>query len=192
MLRHMPQGRMLTPGYTVVYPNREKASSKVVRLIVVLLLLISCALMLAVTVGGWSKLAGLKPVNFVLVIAYLLIAFFIMSRWARGLLPIASGLAVLLLMMVVVATAGASGTAWFDRNNFGFGAAQSLFGGGGLSPDSLGALTALLIPVQILLIAFSMYGFAQGWNVEVEVPEEEARRRGYKPASGPPAQPASA
>ena len=29
-------------------------------------------------------------------------------------------------------------------------------------------LTALLVPIQILLVAFAMRGFQQGWNVELE------------------------
>jgi hypothetical protein len=194
MFRHMPQGRTLTPGYTVIYPNREKASSKVVKLIVVILLLASTALMLAITFGGWTKLQGLKPVNFVWAVSYVIIAFYITTRWARGLLPIAAVLAILLLITAVIAGTGASGTSWFDRTNYGFAPAQSLFGGKGLSPNTLGALTILLIPVQALLIFFSMMGFAQGWNVELEVPIEEARRRGYNPppSAQPPAQPASA
>ena len=189
----MPQGRTLTPGYTVVYPNREKASSKLVKLIVCLLLLGSAALMLAITVGGWSKLEGLKPVDFIWAAVYVIMAFFIMTRWNRGLLPIAAALAILLLITATIAGIGASGTSWFNRNNFGFGHADSLFGGTGLGPDTLGTLTILLVPVQILLIIFCAIGFAQSWNVEVEVPIEEARRRGYNPPpAAPPAQPASA
>jgi lysylphosphatidylglycerol synthetase-like protein (DUF2156 family) len=192
MLRHMPQGRTLTPGYVITYPNRQKASSHIVRLIVVVLLVGSAALMLAITVGGWSKLQGLKPVNFIWALIYIIIAFYIVKRWARGLLPIAAALAILLLITAVIAGTGASGTSWFNRSNFGFAPAQSLFGGAGLGANTLGALTVLLIPVQALLIFFAMYGFAQGWNVEVEVPEDEARRRGYNPTSSPPAQPAGA
>ena len=32
----------------------------------------------------------------------------------------------------------------------------------------LGLITAIIIPVQVLLIAFAMRGFSQAWNVEVE------------------------
>jgi lysylphosphatidylglycerol synthetase-like protein (DUF2156 family) len=192
MLRHMPQGRILTPGYVVVYPNREKAASKLVKLIVVVLLLASAALMLIITVGGWSKLEGLKPVDFIWAAVYVIIAFYVTTRWARGLLPIAAALAILLLIVAVIAGTGASGTSWFDRNNFGFGAAHSLFGGSGLSADTLGALTVLLIPVEAALILFAGIGFAQGWNVELEVPVEEARRRGYNPPAVPPTAPAAA
>ncbi len=194
MLRRMPQGRTLTPGYTVIFPNREKASSKLVKLIVVLLLLASAALMLIITIGGWSKLQGLKPVDFVWAAAFVIIAFYITSRWARGLLPIAAALAILLLITAVIAGTGASGTSWFDRTKYGFAPAQSLFGGQGLGPNTLGALTIILIPVEAAVIFFCMMGFAQGWNVELEVPVEEAKRRGYNPppAAQPPAQPASA
>ena len=195
MLRPMPQGRNLTPGYVLVYPNRDKASSKLVKLIVAILLLASAALMLIITLGGWSKLEGLKPVDFIWALVYVIFAYYVVRRWARGLLPIAAAMAILLLITAVIAGTGASGTSWFNRSNFGFGSANSVFGGGGLSADTLGTLTVLLIPVQILLIIFCGIGFSQGWNVELEVPMEEARRRGYNPPpsqSNPPAEPATA
>ena len=197
MVRTMAQHRTLTPGYAVVYPNREKAGSHVTKAIIVLIMLASVALMLIVTIGGWSKLQGMKPVNFAWILAYLIMAFYIFTRWARGLLPITAGLAILLLMVSVIAGLGASGTSWFDRNDAGFAHAQSLFGGAGLSANALGLFTLLIAPVQVLLIFFAMYGFSQGWNVELEVPIEEAKRRGYKiaqtgpPQAGPP-QPAAA
>jgi hypothetical protein len=192
MFRNMAQWRSLTPGHAVVYPNREKPTSKTTKAIIVLIMLISVALMLIVTVGGWSKLQGMKPVNFVWCIAYLIMAFYIGARWSRGLLPITAALAILLLIMAVIAGTGEAGTSWFDRNHFGFAGAQSLFGGSGLTPDVLGLVTLLIVPVQVLLIIFSMIGFAQGWNVEVEVPIEEARRRGYRPSGPTPPQPAAA
>ena len=184
MFRDMPVGKTLTPGHTVIYPNREKAVNKTTKAIVCLILLVSVALMLIVTIGGWSKLQGMKPVNFVYCFAYVVMAFYIF-RWSRGLLPIAAALAILLLIMSLIAGSGAAGTSWFDRNSFGFAGAQSLFGGPGLNADFLGLITLLIAPVQLLLIIFAMYGFSQSWNVELEVPIEEARRRGYE-VSGPP------
>ena len=194
MLRDMPYGKTVTPGYTVIYPNRDKPTSKTTKAIVVLIMLISVGLMLIVTIGGWSKLQGMKPVNFVWCIAYVIMAFYIGARWSRGLLPIVSALAILLLIMTVIAGTGAAGTSWFDRNSSGFAGAQSLFGGSGLTPDFLGLITLIIAPVQALLILVAMAGFAQGWNVELEVPIEEARRRGYSPTSPspPPAAPATA
>jgi len=186
MVGVMPPVRNLAPGNTIVYPNRDKAASKATKAIVVLILLVSVVLMLVVTIGGWSKLEGEQPVNFVFVLAYLFFAFYI-SRWKRGLLPIAAAAGILLLILAAVATTGASGTSWFDRSNAGFAAPGSLFGGRVLSPDVLGLATALLIPVQALLIVFSMQAFAQGWNVEVEAPIDEARRRGANSSSVKPA-----
>jgi hypothetical protein len=179
----MPPVRNLAPGHTVIYPNRDKVSSQATKGIVVLILLISVALMLIVTIGGWSKLQGLKPLNFAWSAIYLMFAVYV-ARWTRGLLPIAAALAVLLLIISLIAGLGASGTSWFDRNHNGFASAHMLFGGTGLSPDTLGVVTLLIAPVQVLLIIFSMRAFSQAWNVEVEVPIEEAERR-RRGGSGP-------
>lgn len=181
------QVRNVRPGYAVIHPNREKALCKLTRLLVVLVLLISIGLMLIITIGGWSLLEGLKPINFIWCALYLVIAVYVF-RWARGLLPIAAALAILLLIVAVIAGTGIAGTSWFDRSHHGFGASQSLLGGKGLSADLLGTVTVLMIPAEVLLILIAMIGFAQGWNVETEVTEEEARRRGIKPiARGPQA-----
>jgi lysylphosphatidylglycerol synthetase-like protein (DUF2156 family) len=191
MFRVVAFSRTLTPGYVVVYPNRDKPASVTTKAVVIALLLVSVLLMLIVTIGGWSKLEGMKAVNFFWCLAYLVLAFFIATRWARGLLPIAAALAVLLLLVALVAGIGVTGTSWFDRNSFGFGAPQTLFGGQGLGPDLLGLITLLLAPIQVLLIFFAMMGFAQGWNIEVEVPADEAKRRGQTPR-GPRTRPAQA
>lgn len=192
MVRTVPPVRHLSPGYTIIYPNRGKAGSSATKAIVVLILLVSVALMLIVTIGGWSKLQGLKPVNFAWCAVYLIIAFYIATRWARGLLPIAAAMAMLLLILSLIAGTGIAGTSWFDRSHAGFAPSQSLFGSAGLSADTLGVVTLLIAPVQVLLILFAMYGFSQGWNVELEVPIEEAERRGHKPAAPPPRKPAAA
>ena len=189
-VRGMPQARSLTPGYTVIHPNRDKPECKLVKAVVVGILVASILLMLLVTVGGWSKLEGLKPLNFCWCIFYVVIAFYVW-RWSRGALPISAGLAILLLMVAVVAGTGLAGTSWFDRSSSGFGQAQSLFGTTGFSADVLGTFTLLLIPVQVLLIIFAMIGLAQGWSVEMEVPIEEAKKRGSPPVV-PPAQPSTA
>jgi hypothetical protein len=176
----------------VIYPNRDKPTSKSAKAIVVLLLLVSVALMLIVTLGGWSKLQGLKPVCFAWCIVYVIFSFYVW-RWNRGLLPIAAAFGILLLIISIIAGTGAAGTSWFDRNHVGFAGAQTIFSGKGLTPDELGLVTLLIAPVQLLLIIFSMVGFAQGWNVELEVPEEEAkRRRGGRQSAPPPPEPAAA
>jgi hypothetical protein len=137
------------------HPNREKAASKATRAVVIVLLLASAALVAIVTVGGWSALQGAKPVQVAYIVLYLVMAFYV-ARWKRGVLPVVAALAIILLIFAAVA-----GPAWFDRDKTGF---EDPALGSGL----LGLITLLIVPVQLLLIAFAMRGFAQEWNVEVE------------------------
>ena len=60
------------------------------------------------------------------------------------------------------------------------------------SNNALGSVTVLLIPVEVALIVFAKIGFAQGWNVEIEVSQEEAEKRGSKPVAVGPSSAASA
>ena len=143
------------------HPNRDKAGSKATKAIVILLLIASAALIAIITIGGWSELQGAQPVAFAYILLYLVMAFYV-ARWNRGVLPVAAALAVLFAVVAAVA-----GPAWFDRDKTGFDTPL-------LEPSILGLLTLIIVPVQILLIAFSMRGFQQEWNVEVEVGHDEA------------------
>ena len=154
---------MAEPGVVIEHPNRRKASSKLTRLIVFLLLLVSAALMAIVTVGGWDTIEGAKAVQVGYIVLYLVLAFFVL-RWSRGVLPLSAALAIVLLIFAAV-----SAPEWFDRDQPGFTDPA-------LDEAILGLLTALLIPVQILLIAFAMSGFRQAWNVEVEREAPQERR----------------
>ena len=153
------------PRTRVEHPNRRKGSSKLTRLIVIVLLLLSAALMLIVTVGGWSTLAGAKAVQVAYILVYLVLAFFV-ARWSRGVLPLTSALAIILLIFAAVSVPG-----WFDRDQPGFTDP-------GLPSEVLGLVTALIVPVQILLIAVAMSGFRQAWNVEIERPVDDRGDRG--------------
>jgi lysylphosphatidylglycerol synthetase-like protein (DUF2156 family) len=146
---------MAEDGYVIEHPNREKASSKATKAIVVLLLLVSVVLMLIVTIGGWDTLEGAKALQLGYMALYLVMAFYV-SRWNRGVLPVAAALGIILLIFAAVAT-----PEWFNRDKEGFSNPT-------LNEDVLGLVTAILVPVQVLLIAFAMRGFAQAWNVEVE------------------------
>jgi hypothetical protein len=164
--------RPVKPGYVVTYPNREKRSSKATKVAITVVLLVSTLLMLIVTVGGWNKLAGLLPVNVIWCAVYLTIAYYVM-RWARGLLPIAAALAALMLAFAVIAVTAVAGVSWTDRSGPGYAPVHALFGGGGLSPGTLSALTVAIAVSQALLIAVAMRGFGQRWNIEYEVPAGE-------------------
>jgi hypothetical protein len=160
---------MAEPEVAVEHPNRKKASSKLTRIVVVLLLLASVFLMLLVTIGAWDALVGAKPLQVAYILLYLLLAFFV-ARWNRGVLPLIAALAIVLLIFAAVSVPG-----WFERDKDGFTDPA-------ISSDLVGLITALLVPVQILLIAFAMRGFQQAWNVEVEQPSEGGRRGDAAPA----------
>jgi hypothetical protein len=162
---------MAEPGVRIEHPNRHKAASKLTRAIVVLLLLISAGLVAIVTIGGWDALAGAKALQVAYIVVYVVIAFFVL-RWSRGVLPLAAALAIILLIFAAV-----SAPAWFDRDKPGFAEPA-------LDEGILGLVTALIVPVQLLLIAFAMSGFRQAWNVEVEHAEDEPPPR---PERGGPA-----
>jgi hypothetical protein len=161
----------------LIHPNRDKPESKATRAAVILLLLTSAGLILVVTLGGWSELQGAQVVSFGYVIVYVAMAFFV-GRWNRGVLPVAAGLAILFAVVAAVA-----GPAWFERDKAGFDEPA-------LEPSILGLLTLILVPVQLLLIAFGMRGFQQQWNVEVEVARDEAERHGAGDGRGGRIQPA--
>jgi hypothetical protein len=65
------------------------------------------------------------------------------------------------LAIVLGIFAAVSAPAWFDRDKPGLTDPA-------LAADLLGLICAIIVPVQVLLIAFAIRGFAQQWNVEVE------------------------
>ena len=160
-----PQSDGPPPGVVITHPNRDKPVVQATRATVVLLLLVSAGLVLIITIAGWNVMGGAAVVQLAYVVVYLIFAFYA-ARWNRGVLPVAAVLAVILTIFALVAAPG-----WFERNKSGFAAPDFLDAG------LLGVLTLLIIPVQILLVTFTMRGFSQGWNVELERREPELERR---------------
>jgi presenilin-like A22 family membrane protease len=143
-------------GVVITHPNRDKPVVQATRATVVVLLLASAALVLIVSIGGWSVLQSTAvPIQLGYVAVYLTLAFYA-ARWNRGVLPVAAVLAVLLAIFALVA-----GPGWFARDKSGFAVPA-------INSGLLGVLTLLIVPVQMLLVAFAMRGFSQGWNVELE------------------------
>jgi hypothetical protein len=160
----------------ITHPNRDIPVVRATRATVITLLLASAGLVLVITVGGFSALEGGGPVAIqcFYVLVYVVLAFYA-GRWNRGVLPVAAALAVLLGTFALVAAPG-----WFARDKTGF--AQPSLGAG-----LLGVLTLFVIPLQILLVAFAMRGFSQGWNVEREVRSPPPRSGGYEVGAPHPA-----
>jgi hypothetical protein len=142
-------------NYVLEHPNRAKAASKATRATVILLLLASVVLFLIVTIGGWDALVGAQIMQIFYIVVYLVMAFYV-ARWNRGVLPVIAALAIIMAIFAAVAT-----PAWFDRDKMGFTDPA-------ISSAILGTITAIIVPLQVLLIAFAMRGFQQAWNVEVE------------------------
>ncbi len=147
------------PGYELWRPNRVKSEAKVTRVLVAIVLLISAALILIITLGGWERLQGATVAVMAIVWAVLYIVFaFLVLRWNRGILPVAAALAIILAIFAVVAA-----PAWFARDKVGLDSPA-------LPEELLGLLTFLVVPVQLALIAIAMIGFNQNWHVEEERP----------------------
>jgi lysylphosphatidylglycerol synthetase-like protein (DUF2156 family) len=159
MIDRMAVGE-LRPGYELWRPNREKAGSITTRFTIVLLLLATAALAALITIGGWSLMKGGGGMGLVCALSAILYAFFafLVARWSRGILPVAAALSMILAIFCAV---GAN--SWFARDKSGFDEA--------LLPSALiGTLVIVLGLLQLVLIAFALYGFNQEWHVEEERP----------------------
>ena len=137
----------------VRHPNRDLPENRRTKTIVAFLMLVTAGLVAVITIGGWDKLEGAKPVNIFYILVYVLFAYYV-SRWNRGVLPVATALSVILIIFALVAA-----PAWFARDKTGFSSPA-------LPETLLGFLTLLLIPVSLFLIVYAMRGFQQGWNIE--------------------------
>jgi len=147
------------PGYELWRPNREKPETKTTKAIISFVLLVSAALLIIITLGGWTRLEGAGVGIATLVWAGLYILFaFLVARWSRGILPVAAALAIILAIFAAIAAPD-----WFARDKGGLSSPA-------LPEDFLGLLTILVVPVQLLLITIAMVGFNQEWHVEEERP----------------------
>jgi len=147
------------PGYEVWRPNRERPEAKTTKAIVSFVLLVSAGLLVVITIGGWPRLEGTSVAIMTLFWAGLYVLFaLLVARWNRGILPVASALAIILAIFAAIAAPH-----WFARSKEGLSPPP-------LPDDLLGLLTLLVIPVQLFLIAVAMVGFNQNWHVEEERP----------------------
>ena len=147
------------PGYEYWRPNRAKGEAKTMKAVIAFVLLVSAGLLIVITLGGWERLLGPSVGVMSLAWAALYIFFAVLvSRWNRGVLPVAAALAIILAIFAAI-----SAPDWFARAKDGLDSPA-------LPEDLLGLLTLLVVPVQLLLIAVSMVGFNQEWHVEEERP----------------------
>jgi hypothetical protein len=155
------------------YPNRDKASSKLMRVVAILVLLASSAVIAIVTIRGWDLMQEARVLN-VVFIAINIVFVIQLLRWSRGVLPMAAGIAAFVAIF-----SGVSIRSWYERDAPGYAHAS-------LSAD-LGFLTTIIFVLQLVVIAVTIYAFTQNWQTEVERPVDEPRRddrtsRGALPA----------
>jgi hypothetical protein len=136
------------------YPNRDKASSKLMRVLVIVALLISSALITIVSIRGWDLMQDAKTLNIAFV-ALNIIFVIQLLRWSRGVLPMSAGLAAFVGIF-----SGVSIRSWYERDAPGYLDAQ-------LSAD-LGFLTILIFAMQLVIIVLAITAFTQNWQIEVE------------------------
>ncbi|MEX2108257.1 MAG: hypothetical protein WD827_05175 [Solirubrobacterales bacterium] len=148
------------PGYELWHPNREKAEVVTTKFVVALLMAATSVVAALVTIGGFSLLSGGGGMGVVCLVFVALYAFFayLVTRWSRGILPVAAALSMILAIFCAV---GAN--SWFARDKTGFDEAT-------LPVPVIGLLLVILGLLQILLIAAAFYGFSQDWHVEEERP----------------------
>ena len=104
---------------------------------------------------------------------YVIFALLVL-RWNRGVLPVSSAMAILMVIFAAVAAGS-----WFARAKDGLNSPA-------LPEDLLGVLTIVVIPLQILLIIVAMVAFNQAWSVEEERPIEGRRGSGDADNAGKP------
>ena len=164
------------PGYELWRPNREKAQNKTTKAVVAFVLLVSAGLIALIVIGGWERMQSSSIAIMSLIWAGLYVFFaLLILNWNRGVLPVASALAVIMTIFATVAAPN-----WFARDKEGLDSPL-------LPEDLIGLLVVVLIPVQILLIIVSMIAFNQEWHVEEERPTGGGSLAGEDPGTAPPA-----
>lgn len=150
----------VTPGYELWHPNREKADVVTTKFVIAFLMLATAIVAALITIGGFTLLSGGNGMGIICMIFALLYAFFafLVSRWSRGILPVAASLSTLLAIFGAV---GAN--SWFARDKAGFNEAL-------LPSPLIGLLVLIMIVLQLILIVACFYGFSQNWHVEEERP----------------------
>ncbi|MEV4421551.1 hypothetical protein AB0L40_16435 [Patulibacter sp. NPDC049589] len=136
------------------YPNRDKPASKAMRVVVVIALLVSSALIAIVSVKGWDLMQDAKTLNVVFIAVNLIFVVQVL-RWSRGVLPMAAGIAAFIAIF-----SGVSISSWYERDAIGYKDAS-------LSAD-LGLLTIVILVLQLVVIVVTITAFSQNWQEEVE------------------------
>ena len=161
----MSSMRESQPDVVITHPNRDSASSKSTRAIVIVIEAVSAVLMLVLAALAWTTQAGALGLQ---IIMGLLFAYFAYSviHWRSGVLPIAAGTAVFAGVFAAVSV-----PSWFDRGGVGYEDPAV--------PESvIGVLVFAFAVLQLVNLVVTLYAFQQNWQVELEVPRSELHGSG--------------
>lgn len=156
----MSNVRPSNPDVVITHPNRESASAKSTRAVVIVLQAASAILLFVISIASWTVQLGAMPLQ--LAIGALFVYFtYATINWRSGVLPIAAGTAI-----VSGTFAAVSVPSWFERGGAGFDEP--------LLPESLiGVLVFAFAVLQFVNLVVCLKAFQQQWQVELEVPRSE-------------------
>ncbi|MEN0014623.1 MAG: hypothetical protein AAGC46_14735 [Solirubrobacteraceae bacterium] len=150
------------PDVVITHPNRDTAAAKGTRAFVIVVLLASAALLAVILVGSQGARAGAFLLQVLIGLLFVYFAYAV-SHWRSGVLPIAAGVAITSGIFAAVSV-----PSWFDRGGDGYKTPPI--------PESvLGVLVLAFAILQIVNVVVCLRGFAQNWQVELEVPKSEFR-----------------
>lgn len=162
--------RVMARNVELEYPNREKPASKAMRVVVIVALLVSSALIAAVSIKGWDLMEEAKTLNIAFIVVNVIFIVQVL-RWSRGVLPMAAGIAAFVAIF-----SGVSITSWYQRDALGFNEAS-------LSAD-LGLLTTFIFAAQLVVIVVTIVALSQNWQEEIERTVPDASRPGDRAPQG--------
>lgn len=161
-------GRMSTarasenPDVIITHPNRETREAQATRTLEIALLILSAVLLVIITIGSWGAQAGGIGLQLLFGVLFAYFAKLVIN-WRSGVLPIAAGTAIVAGIFAAVAAGG-----WFERTGNGYESPA-------LPEALIGTLIVGFALLQLALAVVSMRAFQQQWQVELEVPRQQAQ-----------------
>lgn len=158
----MSNVRPSSPDVVITHPNRESASAKSTRAVVIALEAASAILLFFLAIVSWKIQLG--AMAFQLFMGALFVYFtYAVINWRSGVLPIAAGTAIFSGVFAAVSV-----SSWFDRGDEGFN--EPL-----IPEDLIGVLVFAFAVLQFINLVICLKAFQQQWQVELEVPRHELR-----------------
>lgn len=156
----MSSVRPSSPDVVITHPNRESASAKSTRAVVIALQAASAGLLFFLAIVSWNVQFGAKPLQFIMGALFVYFTYAVI-HWRSGVLPIAAGVAIFSGVFAAVSV-----QSWFDRGDAGFNDPM-------IPQDLIGVLVFAFAVLQFVNLVICLKAFTQRWSVELEVPRDQ-------------------